>query len=244
MSQAFRQQSRSLKVWDGPTRLFHWTLVVVIAAAFVSAEEDSPLSDWHQPAGWTAAILVVFRIVWGMVGGEHSRFADFLAPKRIAGHVRAMLAGRAQSDVGHNPLGAVAVVALLALVAGSAATGALIVAGRSGDDLHEAVANSLLGMIALHVSAVTVMSLMSRDTLVRAMVTGRKKAALHAGVRDARPAPAYALPLAALCMAAAAYGATLVDPQAFTPHQRAEASGHERGESVDIAGHEVEDDDD
>ena len=216
---------KGVRVWDAPTRIFHWLLVAAIAVAFLSSEDDSALSAWHQTAGWIAGLLIVFRLVWGFVGGEHARFAAFLHPGRIGAHVRSLFRGRVQPEVGHNPLGAAAIVALLALVAATVITGILLIRGGE-DELHEAIAYGLLALVAVHVVAVAVMSLMGRENLARAMVSGSKPAARHPGARDARPAPALALPLAALAVAAAAYGATRIDPQAFRPHTGAEAGEH------------------
>lgn len=66
------------KVWDLPLRLFHWVLVIDIAVALLSSEEDSALNEWHVLSGWVAAILIVFRLVWGFIGGGQSRFSDFV----------------------------------------------------------------------------------------------------------------------------------------------------------------------
>ena len=79
--------STRVKVWDLPLRLFHWLLVAAIAIAFLSAEEGSPLNQWHVLAGWVAGVLILFRLAWGFVGGEHSRFSDFIRPSRIAHHL-------------------------------------------------------------------------------------------------------------------------------------------------------------
>jgi cytochrome b len=103
-------EGKSINVWDWPVRLFHWTLVVVIAVAFLSSEEDSALNQWHVLAGWVAAILVVFRIAWGFVGGEHSRFSDFVRPSRIADHISGILRGHGEPSTGHNPLGGASVL--------------------------------------------------------------------------------------------------------------------------------------
>lgn len=216
----------NLRVWDLPTRLFHWLLVLAVALAFLSSDEDGALGAWHQAAGWAAALLIAFRLVWGFVGGEHARFADFLRPGRIAAHLRAVFGGRTQPELGHNPLGAVAIVAILALVAGAVITGVQMLKGGGEEELHEVVAYGLLALVGAHVAAVVVMSIASRENLVRAMVTGVKPAGRHPGCADARPAPAFALPLAALAAAAVAYGATRIDPQAFTPHPRAAAGSH------------------
>lgn len=221
MSSSPRPQT--LRVWDFPTRTFHWLLVAAIVVAFLSSEEDSALASWHQAAGWLAAILILFRLVWGFVGGEHARFADFLRPGRLVAHVSGMLRGRPKAQLGHNPLGGLAVAALLGLVAATVATGLIMLRGGE-DDLHEAIGYVLLALIGVHVLAVVVMSFWMRENLIQAMVTGRKLADRHPGARHARPAPLFALPFAALVVAAGVYGATLIDPLAFLPQTRVELS--------------------
>ena len=203
-----------IAVWDLPLRLFHWTLAIAILVAFLSAEEDSALNDWHILSGWIAAILIVFRLVWGFVGGEHSRFRDFIRPSRVADHVSGLFHGGGEAELGHNPLGAMAVVTLLALIAATVWTGAF--GGEAAEDLHEIIAWTLLGMVGLHITAVVVMSWVQRENLVRAMVTGEKARARHPGAEDARPPRAFGLVVAILVIAGTVYAILQYDPQAFT----------------------------
>lgn len=205
--------SGRIRVWDLPLRLFHWTLVVAVAIAFLSAEENSTLNDWHVLSGWIAAVLIVFRLVWGFVGGEHSRFSDFIRPSRIPDHLSGLVSGRKEAGLGHNPLGALAVVVLLALTAVTVWTGAF--GGKPAEELHEVIAWVLLGMVAVHVIAVVVMSLLERQNLVRAMVTGDKPAARHPNAADARAPGAVAWALGAATVAATAYLIVQYDPAAF-----------------------------
>ena len=205
---------RNIRVWDWPLRLFHWLLVIAIAVAFLSSEEDSAINQWHVLSGWVAAVLIAFRLVWGFVGGEHSRFTDFIRPSRIADHISGLLSGRREESLGHNPLGAIAVVFLLALTAATVWTGAF--GGEASEDLHELIAWTLLAMVGLHIAAVIVMSLLERENLARAMVTGKKSAARHPDAADAKPPSAIGLLLALVAIAGSAYAILLYDPQAFT----------------------------
>lgn len=223
MTSTTPQPIRTIKTWDWGVRLFHWLLVASIAVAFLSSEEGSALSPWHVPAGWVAAILIAFRLLWGFVGGEYARFVNLIRPSRIAGHVRGLFAGRVHASLGHNPLGGIAVLVLLALVAATTFTG--ITGGEGG---HEAIAYILLGMIALHVVAVVAMSFLTRDNLIGAMFTGCKKTTHFPNAKDAAPPARVAVPLAVLVVAGSAYAATRVDPLAFTPGAHGEAG--ERGE--------------
>lgn len=203
-----------IRVWDLPLRVFHWALVIAIAVAFLSSEEDSAINQWHVLSGWVAAVLIAFRLVWGFVGGEHSRFADFIRPSRIADHVAGLLSGHREASLGHNPLGAIAVVLLLALTAATVWTGAF--GGEASEDLHELIAWTLLAMVGLHIAAVIVMSLLERENLARAMVTGKKPAERHPDALDAKPPSTIGLLLALAVIAGSAYAILRYDPQAFT----------------------------
>jgi cytochrome b len=205
---------KQVKVWDLPLRLFHWTLVLAIAVAFLSSEEDSPINQWHMLAGWIAGILIVFRLVWGFVGAEHSRFADFVRPSKVLEHLASLVRRNSEPSLGHNPLGGVAVVILLALTGVTVWTGAF--GGESAEDLHELVAWTLLAMIGVHLLAVLVMSVLGRENLVRAMISGTKPTERHPGARDARsPRPA-AILLAFLVILATVFGVLRYDGKAFT----------------------------
>jgi cytochrome b len=224
-----------VKVWDLPLRLFHWALVIAIAIAFLSAEEDSALNEWHVLSGWIAGVLIVFRVVWGFVGGEHSRFSDFVHPSRIPDHVSDLLRGRAEATLGHNPLGAMSVLLLLVLIAATVWTGAF--GGESVEDLHEIIGWTLLAIVALHVAAVIVMSVLQRENLARAMVTGDKPAARHVGAVDSRPPSLIGIILALLVVIGCVYAVLEYDPQAFTLRS-AEAFEHRAAAAGDIASDE------
>ena len=200
-----------LHVWDLPLRLFHWLLVIAVAVALLSAEEDSPLNDWHILSGWVAGVLVIFRIVWGFVGGEQSRVAGFVKPSALWGHVRELLHGRPQATMGHNALGALSVILLLAMVAATVWTGAIL-----AEDVHELLGWSLLALVAIHILAVVVMSLLTRENLVRAMVDGTKPADRHPTGRDARAPGPLAYLVGAVAIGASIWAVTNFDPLAFT----------------------------
>lgn len=217
---AVSDRTATIKVWDAPLRLFHWLLVLAIAVAFLSSEGDSPIAGWHMVAGWCAAVLLAFRLVWGLIGGEHARFADFVRPAALASHIRGLLAGHPERTAGHNPLGAIAVIALLGLTGIVLWSGVAVAWGGLDDNLHEALAYGLLALIGIHVGAVLLMSLLTRENLVRAMASGRKKACLHPGIRDARAPGGFALGLGALAIILAIAAVLKLDPLAFSPQQR------------------------
>lgn len=212
-----------LLVWDLPLRLFHWLLVIAVAVAFLSAEEGSPLNDWHILSGWIAGILIAFRIVWGMVGGEHSRFRNFVKPSALGRHLHDLVRARAEPTMGHNALGAISVILLLAMVAATVWTGAIL-----AEDFHELLGWTLLALVAVHILAVIAMSLLTRENLVRAMVDGTKPANRHPLERDARAPGILAYAVAAITIGAAIWGVTNYDPQAFIL-RRVESYEHQGG---------------
>lgn len=215
-----------LEVWDRPLRMFHWLLAAAIALAFLSAEEDSPLNQWHIAAGWAVGILIVFRLVWGFVGGEHSRFSDFVRPRDVAGHPAGLATGRIEPSVGHNPLGAVAVLLMLGLAAVAVWTGAF--GGEAAEDLHEFIGWTLLALVVVHILGVLIMSVMQRENLLRAMISGTKPAERHPDAADAKRPGAVAVIVAALVVAAALLAVLRYDAQAFTPRpaDTLEQAGH------------------
>jgi len=179
---------RKVLVWDAPVRVFHWLMVFSVAGAYLTAESER----WrlaHVTLGYTMAGLVVFRIVWGLVGTRHARFASFVrGPAAVAAYLRALVRGRPEHHAGHNPAGAFAIIALLGLAGAVAATGWAsfnAVGGEWAKELHEGVANTMLAVAAVHVAGVLLGSWMHRDNLIGAMLTGRKSAPAEEGVRRA-----------------------------------------------------------
>jgi cytochrome b len=164
-------------VWDAPVRVFHWLMVLSFAGAWLTAESES----WrlvHVTLGYTMAALVGFRLVWGLIGTRPARFASFVrGPAAEARYFRAALRGRPEHHTGHNPAGALAIVALLLLTALVAASGWATyneVGGRSMEDVHELLANLMLAVVGLHVAGVLLGSWLHRENLVGAMITGKK----------------------------------------------------------------------
>jgi len=175
-------------VWDAPVRVFHWLAVLCFAGAYLTAEADR----WrlvHVTLGYTLAGLVAFRLVWGFIGTRHARFADFVrGPKEAVAHLRSLLAGRPAEHAGHNPAGALAILALLALAIGVTATGWMTQADWGGErfeEAHELVANLMLVLVGVHVAAVVLSSRLQGENLVKAMLTGRKEAPAAQGIRHA-----------------------------------------------------------
>jgi cytochrome b len=193
--------SGKILVWDAPVRVFHALMLFSFAGAFLTAESER----WrlaHVTLGYTLAGLVVFRLVWGLVGTRHARFASFVrSPVAVLNYFKALLKGKPEHHVGHNPAGAWAIVALLGLSAVVAVTGWAVYNAQGGDwleGLHEGAANAMLGLVIIHVIGVLLSSFMHRENLIGAMVTGRKHGSAGSGVRSAWTSVAVLMLVAAL----------------------------------------------
>jgi cytochrome b len=167
-----------VRVWDPFVRLFHWSLVALFAAAYLTGDE---LDRAHEILGYAIVALLVARIGWGFIGSEHARFSDFVrGPSTVLGYARDTIAGKARRYIGHNPLGGVMVLLLIAGLLVTAGTGWLITVGEGEsewlEELHEIAANGMLLLIALHVGGVVWSSVMHGENLVWAMITGQKRA--------------------------------------------------------------------
>jgi cytochrome b len=184
-------QGVSRLVWDLPVRVTHWVLVLAVAGCWATHYAGVEWFNWHRRLGYVVLVLGTFRVAWGFVGTRHARFAHFLRGPRAT---LQFLRGDAPTTVGHNPLGALSVIALLAVLLLQAATGLfandeIMNAGpfygwiapeisNRISGVHRASSNLQLALIALHLAAVAWYVLARRQPLVRAMVTGRKAAAL------------------------------------------------------------------
>ena len=191
---------REVRIWDLPTRIFHWVLVVLVVVCYLSG--DNGRFDIHIPAGQALLVLVVARVLWGFVGSEPSRFRAFVRPiGEIAAYVRTLGKRAPGHHPGHNPLGGLSVVALLAVLLLQAGLGIFAVdvdglhegplsflvsydAAREAAELHGDVVDVLLALVGLHLAAILFYRVFKRERLVKPMVTGR--ATLPA---DGRPAP-------------------------------------------------------
>jgi len=177
-------------VWDLPVRVTHWALVLAVAGCWATHYAGVEWFTWHRRLGYTVLVLVAFRIVWGFFGTRHARFASFVRGPRV---LLAYLRERGPATVGHNPLGALSVIALLALLLLQAATGLFAndeimnmgpfygwIAPELSNritSLHRASSEWQLVLIGLHVAAVAFYVRIRRQPLVDAMITGRKPAA-------------------------------------------------------------------
>ncbi len=173
-------------VWDLPTRAFHWLLAASFLGAFATADFER-YRDIHVVLGYTVVGLVVFRVLWGLVGTRYARFSSFpIAPRRVLEYLRSLFTRSPEHHVGHNPAGSLAIYAILALALLAGATGHAAYNEIGGEwlaELHEAMAGAMLGLVAIHIGAVVFSSLLHRENLVAAMLNGYKKGSAGQGIR-------------------------------------------------------------
>jgi cytochrome b len=211
--------ARGTPVWDLPLRLFHWLLVLLVASQIVTAFIGGNAMQFHALGGYAILTLILFRILWGLVGGTHARFGDFVrGPRTVIAYARSSGSGTHVAHRGHNPLGGWSVVAMLSSLLLQASTGLFanddvmlegpLVKHVSGTvsgiatGVHEVNAFVLLTLISIHIATVLFYLFGKNENLIVPMITGRKP--------DAGAMPAgYGSPtLAAIligCCAAAVY---------------------------------------
>lgn len=175
------------RVWDLPLRIFHWLLVLAVTAAIVTGKLGGPWLAWHGRCGALIMGLLIFRLAWGFIGSHHARFASFVpTPQRLREYLRGAWQG-----LGHNPLGALSVLALLAVLITQVATG--LFAGDDSDFLgplathvtqatsqrltywHGMAFNGLAALISLHIGAIVFHGWARKTNLVTPMLTGNKR---------------------------------------------------------------------
>jgi cytochrome b len=211
-------ERRTVVVWDLPTRLFHWLLVCLVAVSFVTAEIGGNAMRVHEASGFTILALLLFRLVWGMVGSTPSRFRTFIVgPRKVIAYTRTMLRRDGRHHLTHNPLGGWSVVAMLAALLLQAGTGLFatddiltqgplyrhVSSGVSHalTEFHEFNAGVIVALVGVHIAAVVFHLLYKRDNLVLPMLTGSRP--WDEPVADFRKGPLW-LAAAVAAMAAAA----------------------------------------
>jgi cytochrome b len=182
----------SAPVWDVFVRAFHWSLVLLFAFSAITGKVGGSWIQWHMYSGYAILALVLFRIVWGFVGGEFARFASFVSgPATAIRYGLGLLKKETQHVISHNPLGGLMVVVLLLLLATQAVLGLV-----SDDEIattgplaryvstelslkamswHRLLGDVLLGLVAIHILAVLFHVFVKKEALVRAMIDGKKE---------------------------------------------------------------------
>lgn len=206
---------KHITIWDLPLRIFHWSLVGLVSAAIISGEVGGNALEWHVTIGLAILALLFFRVLWGFAGGTHAKFANFVpSPQKILAYLK----GDGEKPIGHNPIGALSVIAMLLVLSLQAVTGLFsnddiltegplyaLVSKDTSDFLtyiHTINQYVMYVLLALHAGAIIYYRLVKREDLVRPMLTGRKQVA-HT-VSDVYAGSAGSVRIAALLLAASA----------------------------------------
>ena len=212
----------TVRVWDLPTRLFHWALVACVIGLVITANVGGNWMNWHLRLGYTVLSLLLFRLVWGFVGGHWSRFSSFIyGPGTVLAYLRGE--ARPEHQVGHNPLGMLSVLALLFILLAQVGTGLIsddeiaftgpLVRFVSGETVSDATGYHkdigkfiVIALVVIHLLAIAFYKLVKKDNLVRPMLNGDKEVGFPArSARDTTGSRIAALVVYGLC-AAAVYG--------------------------------------
>ena len=195
MSEAHQEAAetgRTVRVWDAPVRVFHWTLVVLILTSWVTSEIGGNAMTYHMWSGYAILTLVVSRIIWGFIGSEHARFGGFLyGPRAMFGYASSLFGSGSRYYLGHNPFGGISVILMLASVLLQASTGLFanddiategplthLVSGATSSlltTIHRWNFWVLTALIAIHVAAALFYLIVKRENLIGSMFTGRKR---------------------------------------------------------------------
>ena len=224
LGEAMNSELRAVRVWDLPTRAFHWALAGCVVGSFISAKMGGNAMAWHFRFGYAVFALLGFRILWGLVGGRWSRFASFVyAPATTVRFLRGQARAHEHLDVGHTPLGALSVFGLIAILALQVGTGLFaddeisntgplirFVSGATSalfTTWHKGFGQWLiLGLVGLHVAAILFYLLKKEHNLLRPMVTGDKRLASNVPASaDTTGSRLVAATLLALCAGTVAW---------------------------------------
>lgn len=183
--------ARIAQVWDLPVRLFHWLLVLLLVVSFTTGKLGGNWLEWHFRSGYCILALVLFRIVWGLMGSQTARFSAFIkGPRRTLTYARSLLSGNSDFHAGHNPMGGLMIVLMLALLLLQATTGlftddAIATRGPLADKasdtavdwltrIHRININVILACVGVHIAAALFYLFVKKDNLIKPMITGVK----------------------------------------------------------------------
>lgn len=183
--------SYRILVWDLPTRLFHWSLVVLVMVSFVTGKTGGTAMQYHEWSGVAILVLILFRVLWGLFGGIPSRFSSFIrGPRKVFAYARSLIGKGHQPCLGHNPMGAWSIVAMLAVLLIQVGTGLFanddiltegplfhIISKDTSNWLtriHHINQNILIGLIVLHLAAILFYWIAKHENLILPVITGRK----------------------------------------------------------------------
>ena len=181
----------SIHVWDIPTRFFHWLLVILVFFSFITGKIGGTAMKYHELSGFAVLCLVVFRLVWGFIGGQQSRFSAFLkGPATVLRYASSLPGRESRTYIGHNPLGGWSIIAMLMSLFLQAGTGLFanddiltegplydLISKQTSDwltGMHDLNQNVLMGLVVLHICAILFYLFVKRENLLVPMITGKK----------------------------------------------------------------------
>ena len=184
------KQSDTIKVWDPLVRVFHWSLVFFFFLAYLSEDLSLTLHVW---AGYTVALLIGFRLIWGIIGTKYARFIQFIkSPQHVIAYIKQMAGFNAPHYAGHNPAAAAMIISLLICLIAVSVTGMSIIATEAQgpladtfmatvnahwmEEIHEFFANATVFLVFIHVAGVAFSSFLEKQNLAKSMINGYKKA--------------------------------------------------------------------
>lgn len=181
---------KKILVWDVPTRIGHWALVLAFFGSFFTGDGEK-WRLYHVAAGYAVGGILIFRIFWGLVGTRYARFSSFLfSPVQAFGYVASLLKGKPSHWLGHNPAGSYAIYLLISLGLATVATGAAVYADVGGEwleDAHDVLSYGMLGLVGVHVLGVIVGSIAHHENLARSMVHGYKMGNIEDAIDSSKP---------------------------------------------------------
>jgi len=221
MNTQTQSNTKSIRVWDWPIRLFHWLLAALFITSWGSAEIGGNAMQYHLWSGYAVLGLVLFRVLWGVVGSETARFAHFMrGPSAVLAYTRSWFKPDYHAALGHNPLGGWSVIALLLAIVFQALTGLfsnddianegplyhLVNKGTSDliSQTHRVAFYALLTLVTLHLLAIVLYSVKQGENLLKPMLTGNK--AVNESVLTPKQSSAWLALVIALFVAGVVYG--------------------------------------
>ncbi len=176
-------------VWDLPVRVFHWLLAICFAGAYVTSGSER-WRDVHASLGYTVGVLIAFRLLWAVVGTRYARLASFAyGPRAVLAYLRSLLTRNPRHYVGHNPAGSWAIYAIVTLGITTVAAGYATynhIGGKWLEEFHQVAGNAMLAVVIGHVAGVVVSSVLHRENLPKAMLTGYKSGHPGEAIRGSR----------------------------------------------------------
>lgn len=180
------KQKQSVLVWDFPVRVFHWLLVVSFTGAWLTAESEAQ-EMLHYAFGYSACVLVLFRILWGVIGTRYARFSEFIkGPSKTIDHIKSLFKRNHDSELGHNPAGALVMILLMVFILFLGITGYWSVKGLLSDQVgeaHEVIASAAMAVVIVHIAAAITMSFLQKENLFKSMLTGQKEGTVDQAIR-------------------------------------------------------------